>query len=148
MLALDVNVLVDAFREDSPHHDRIAPWLNGLLSSDEPFVVFDVVASGFVRVVTHPRIFDPPTPIAPALEFVAALHRQPLCVRTLPGPRHWAIFDRLCRESGATGNMAADAYLASLAIEAGCTWVTSDRDYDRFAGLRWTEPGQDLPRRR
>lgn len=148
MLALDVNVLVDAFREDSPHHDRIAPWLNGLLSSDEPFVVFDVVASGFVRVVTHPRIFDPPTPIAPALEFVTALHRQPLNVRMLPGPRHCAIFDRLCRDSGAAGNLAADAYLASLAIEAGCTWVTSDRDYDRFAGLRWTEPGLDLPRRR
>lgn len=148
MLALDVNVLVDAFREDSPHHDRIADWMEGVLASEEPFVVFDAVASGFVRVVTHPRIFDPPTPVEAALEFVAALHQQPLCVRLAPGPRHWTIFDRLCRASGATGNLAADAYLASMAIEAGCTWVTSDGDYARFAGLRWSEPGRDLPGRR
>lgn len=148
MLALDVNVLVDAFREDSPHHERIARWMEGMLASEEPFVVFDAVASGFVRVVTHPRIFDPPTPIGPALELVAALHQQPLCVRLTPGPRHWAIFDRLCRDSDATGTLAADAYLASMAIEAGCTWVTSDRDYARFAGLRRMEPGRDLPARR
>jgi hypothetical protein len=148
VLALDVNVLVDAFREDSPHHGRIARWMQAMLASEEPFVVFDAVASGFVRVVTHPRIFDPPTPIGPALEFVGALHQQPLCVRLAPGARHWAIFDRLCRESGATGNLAADAYLAAMAIEAGCTWVTSDRDYARFAGLRWIEPDRGLPRRR
>jgi hypothetical protein len=148
VLALDVNVLVDAFREDSPHHDRIARWMEGMLVAEEPFVVFDLVASGFVRVVTHPRIFDPPTPIEPALEFVGVLHQQPLCVRLAPGARHWAIFDRLCRDSGAAGNLAADAYLAAMAIEAGCTWVTSDRDYARFAGLRCIEPGRGLPRQR
>jgi hypothetical protein len=143
VLAVDVNILVDAFREDSPHHRRIARWIEDLLSSEEPFVVFDAVASGFVRVVTHPRIFDPPTPIEQALDFVATLHEQPLCVRLTPGPRHWAIFDRLCREADATGNLAADAYLASMAIETGCTWVSSDRDYARFAGLRWIAP--ELP---
>lgn len=148
MLALDVNVLVDAFREDSPHHGRIGRWMEGMLAAEEPFVVFDAVASGFVRVVTHPRIFDPPTPIEPALDFVAALHQQPLCVRLAPGSRHWSIFDRLCRDSGATGNLAADAYLAAMAIEAGCTWVTSDRDYARFDALRWAEPGRDRPHRR
>lgn len=147
MLALDVNVLVDAFREDSPHHGRVAPWLEALLDGDEPFVVFDTVASGFVRVVTHPRVFDPPTPIGPALDFVAALHRQPLCVRRGPGLQHWAIFDRLCRRADASGNLAADAYLASLAIEADCTWVTSDRDYSRFDELRWIEPGRNPHRR-
>ena len=57
-----------------------------------------------------------------------------------PGPRHWEIFARLCRESEARGNLVPDAYLAALAIESGCEWVTTDRDFSRFPGLRWKTP--------
>lgn len=57
-----------------------------------------------------------------------------------PGPRHWGIFERLCEATRAKGNLIADAYLAALAIESGSEWVTTDRDYSRFPGLKWRHP--------
>jgi toxin-antitoxin system PIN domain toxin len=98
------------------------------------------VLAGFLRVVTHPRVFTPPTPIDRALEFVAVLRSPPNCVVVEPGRRHFDIFTRLCRETGAKGNLVADAYLAALAIESGSDWITTDRDYSRFPGLRWRHP--------
>jgi predicted nucleic acid-binding protein len=58
----------------------------------------------------------------------------------VPGPRHWKIFVDLCRATGARGNRVPDAYLAALAIESGSEWVTTDRDFARFEGLRWRYP--------
>lgn len=96
--------------------------------------------SGFIRVATHPRVFDPPAPLGRALEFTDALRAAPGVVIVTPGERHWEIFERLCTGSGARGNLVADAYLAALAIEAGCEWITTDRDFARFPGLRWRHP--------
>jgi toxin-antitoxin system PIN domain toxin len=141
MLAPDVNVLVDAFREDSPHHERIAPWWRAVVADERPFALFEPVLAGFARVVTHPRVFDPPAPLARAFDFVAALRGQPNALVLRPGPRHFGIFESLCRAADARGNLVADAYLAALAVEHGCTWVTSDRDYARFPGLDWRPPG-------
>lgn len=141
MLAPDVNVLVDAFRADSPHHARVGPWWRSVVASDRTFALFEPVLAGFLRVVTHPRVFDPPAPLADALRFVEALRDQPNALVLRPGGRHWSIFERLCRASDARGNLVADAYLAALAIETGCTWITSDRDYARFEGLDWRPPG-------
>ena len=58
----------------------------------------------------------------------------------MPGPRHWEIFIRLCRAARVNGNLVPDAYLAALAIESGSEWITTDRDYSRFPGLRWRHP--------
>jgi hypothetical protein len=99
-----------------------------------------VVLSGFLRVVTHPRVFSPPTPIARALEFAGAVREQPNAVVVAPGKRHWEIFARVCAEAGVTGNLVPDAYLAALAIESGSEWITTDRDYARFPDLRWRHP--------
>jgi len=136
----DVNILVYAHRADATDHDRYRSWLDDVVSGDAAFGVADIVLSGFVRIVTHPRIFVDPTPIEHALRFAAALRDQPNAVPVRAGPRHWVVFERLCRESGARGNLVADAYLAALAIESGCEWITTDRDYSRFAGLRWRHP--------
>ncbi len=100
----------------------------------------ELVLSGFLRVVTHPRVFDPPAPITDALGFCAAVRNQPNCTSLAPGPRHWDIFTDLCREAGAKGNLVPDAYLAALAIESGSEWITTDRDFSRFPGLRWRHP--------
>ena len=62
------------------------------------------------------------------------------CVRISPGPRHWDIFMRLCRESAVNGNLVTDAYFAALAIESGCEWISTDGDYARFSGLIWRRP--------
>lgn len=96
--------------------------------------------SGFVRVVTHPRVVDPPVPIGDALAFVAALRAQPSAVGVAPGEDHWQIFERLCLAVQAKGNLVPDAYLAALAIESGSELVTTDRDFGRFPGLRWRHP--------
>jgi hypothetical protein len=140
MLAPDVNVLVYAHRAELSEHAACRAWLEELVNADAAFGLADIVLSGFVRVVTHARIFSPPTPLADALFEATALREQPNRVSLAAGPRHWSIFERLCRESRARGGLVADAYLAALAIESGCEWVTTDRDYARFPGLRWSSP--------
>lgn len=140
MLIVDVNVLVYAFREDAPGHSRHWAWLQGLLSSPEPYAVSDHVLSGFLRVVTHPRVFDPPAPLESAMAFASALRDRPNAVPVSPGPRHWSIFLDLCRDVGASGNLVPEAWLAALAIEQGCEFITTDRDFARFPGLRTRHP--------
>jgi toxin-antitoxin system PIN domain toxin len=141
MILADVNILVHAFRQDSPHHASIRGWVEKVLESDTAIALSEVVLSGFLRVVTHPRVFDPPTPLAEALGFAEALRAQPTCVRVEPGDRHWEIFVRLCQQADARGNLIPDAYLAAIAIEHGCELVSTDRDFSRFDGLRWSVPG-------
>ncbi len=136
-------MLVYAFREVAPDHIRYREWLTAAAESDEPFGISELVLSGFVRVATHPRIFSPPAPIERALEFATALKTQPNAVVISPGARHWEIFARLCLAAGAKGNLVADAYLAALAIESGSEWITTDRDFSRFPGLRWRHPLTD-----
>jgi len=99
-----------------------------------------VVLSGFIRVTTHPRIFTPPAPIERAFEFADALRAQPGAISVSPGSRHWEIYEQLCIAANAKGNLASDAFLAALAIEAGCELITTDRDFARFPGLRWRHP--------
>jgi hypothetical protein len=137
---VDINVLVYAHREDAPGHARYRSWLEGWLDADTAFGMSDLVLSGFVRVVTHPRVFNGPTPIELALEFASAIRSRPNCVPIAPGPRHWDIFVRLCKDAAVRGNLVPDAYLAALAIESGSEWITTDRDYSRFRGLRWRHP--------
>lgn len=140
MRLTDVNVLVYAFREDSPGHADYKAWLEGLVQSDAAYAVADQILSGFLRVVTHPRIFDPPTPLHGALAFTEAYRQRRNAVPVAPQARHWEIFTRLCRQTDARGNLVPDAWLAALAIESGCEFITSDRDYARFPTLRWRHP--------
>lgn len=140
MLLVDVNVLVYAHRADTARHERYHDWLRDIVSGDAAYGMSDLVLSGFLRVVTHPRVFRNPTPLDAALAFVAEVRDRPNCVPVSPGLRHWDIFTHLCQAAGARGNLIVDAYLAALAIEAGAEWITTDRDYARFAGLRWRHP--------
>ena len=140
MILTDVNILVYAHRDDAPDHGSYRAWLEGVVNGDEAYGVSELVLSGFIRVVTHAKVFNKPSPIAAAFEFADQLRGSPNSVRVDPGARHWPIFQRLCLEVGAKGNLVPDAYLAALAIESGCEWITTDRDYSRFAGLRWRHP--------
>ena len=135
-----MNVLVHAHRADAPEHKRYRKWLEDWINADAAFGMSDLVLSGFIRVVTHPRVFKRPTPTARALEFAALFRSRPNYVPVSPGRGHWEIFARLCRDAGAKGNLVPDAFFAALAIESGSEWVTSDRDYSRVRGLRWRHP--------
>jgi toxin-antitoxin system PIN domain toxin len=112
-----------------------------VLNAREAYGLSGLVLAGFMRVVTHPRVFSPPSPTGHALEFAEALRGHPNCVHVAAGERHWDIFAGLCRDARAKGNLIPDAYLAALAIESGSEWTTTDRDYSRFPGLRWRDPG-------
>jgi toxin-antitoxin system PIN domain toxin len=100
----------------------------------------ELVFSGFLRIVTHPKIFNPPSALEDALSFTNQIRNQPNCVIVSPQNRHWDIFTKLCVDANAKGNLIPDAYHAALAIETGSTWITTDRDFSRFAGLRWSAP--------
>src|SRR2546425_2896489 len=145
MVLPDVNVLVYAHRGDAPDHARYAAWLEEVARGDAAFGLAELVLSAFLRIVTHPRIFTPPTPLEDALAFVEGLRARPNCVPVAPGPRHWELFTAACRRAGARGNLVPDAYLAALSIESGSEWVTTDRGFARFQGLRWRHP-LDEPR--
>lgn len=140
MILPDVNVLLVAHREELPDHEPIASWLTEVVNGARAYGMADLVLSGFVRLATHPAVFSPPTPLPVALDFAAAVRDRPNCVQVAPGARHWEIFTSLCERGSAKGNLVADAYLAALAIESGSEWVTADRDFARFEGLRWRHP--------
>lgn len=140
MILPDVNVLVGAFRADHPQHTDLRAWLTHALAGPESVGLADEVLGGFLRVVTHPRVFARPSALDDALGQVASLLAADVAVRAAPGPRHWAIVETLCRAADARGNLVADARLAALAVEHGATWVSLDRDFARFPGLRWVTP--------
>lgn len=140
MILMDVNVLVHAFRKDMPEHQRYRDWLLEILNGPAAFGVCNFVFSGFLRVVTHPKVFKNPSGWQEAIAFVDAIRLQPNCRKVSFGERHWTIFADLCRTTRATGNLIPDAFLAALAIESGCEWITTDRDYAKFPGLRWRHP--------
>lgn len=140
MVLPDVNILVYAHRDTFPQHAAIRTWLQGQLNGESSVALADVVASGFLRVATHPRNFDPPTRLDEALAFIHAVRTHPGSIRVVPGERHWSIFERLCRSAEVKGNLVPDAYIAALAIEHGCELITTDRDFARFPGLRWRHP--------
>ena len=143
MLLADVNVYIYARRRDSERHEAYRTWLEERLGGDEPFGVSELVLSAFVRIVTNHRVFKNPTPPKAAIEFCEAVLAAPAAVPLRPGPLHWPIFAKLCRQLQARGNSVPDAYLAALAIEHGATWVTVDSAFARFPGLRVQRPLED-----
>jgi len=140
MVLLDVNILVYAHRQDASRHSEYLVWLEELVNSDQTYGLSDLVLSGFLRIVTHPKVFNPPSTMDKASAFVQQLREQPNFTMINSGPRHWDIFCRLCKTTDIKGNLVPDAFFAALAIESGSEWVTADRDYHRFPGLRIRHP--------
>ena len=140
MILPDVNVLVHAFRKDATDHALCRAWLDDVVNGDSRYGMSPQVLSSVVRVVTHPKVFMRPSGLDEVLRFSEVLLGAPQCVPVQPGEAHWTIFTRLCREADARGNLVPDAWLAALAVESGCEWITLDRDYARFTGLKWRPP--------
>jgi uncharacterized protein len=138
MRMLDVNILVYAHREESKGHARYALWLTSMATGPEPFALSEPVVQGFIRIVTNKQIFNPPSTLAQAFEFLDALQSRPNCTMLRPGPGHMKIFRQLCEAGQIEGKLTADAAHAALAIETGCEWISADTDFARFAPpLRW-----------
>ena len=140
MILSDVNILLYAFRGDSEDHTRYKKWLEDVINGPEAYGMSTQVLSAVVRLATHPRVYVRPSSLQDALAFCNALLQQEHCQIVQPGPRHWEIFQHLCASAQVKGNLVQDAWLAALAMESGCEWISNDRDYARFKGLRWRGP--------
>lgn len=140
MLLLDVNVVLAVHRDDHPDHGAARGWFDRMLAGDERFTVPAVVWGSFLRLATHRRVFEVPTPRSAAFEFVDAVEAQPLHLAIAPGPRHLALLRDLCEEADALGDLIPDAGIAALAAEHGCEVITLDRDFTRFRSVRHTNP--------
>jgi hypothetical protein len=140
VILLDVNVLVYACRRDADRHAEYHAWLSETLNGDEPVGIYPESLGAVVRITTHARVWKNPITIADALAFTDAVRSAPASIPVQPGDNHWSVFTELCTASKIKGNLVPDAWIAALAIENGCTLVTTDADFARFRGLRWQAP--------
>jgi uncharacterized protein len=142
MTLADVNVLVYAFRPDSPFHAQCRRWLTHTVQSGAPFGVSTLALAAVARISTTPKLRDGASTMEEAIAFCDAVLAQPNCRQIEPGPSHWPIFSRLCVEADVKGAMTTDAWYAALAIEHDCELITYDRDFARFSALRWRTPSE------
>ena len=131
----DNNVLINALRADAPHHAKAKSWLEASLNAGQSIRLFPTVETGFLRVVTHPGIFAPPTSIGEAAFFLETLTTAPVVEVC-----HWnalarVIWLKLCREMELSGNDCNDALLAAMCLERGYRLVSFDQGFKRFVGL-------------
>lgn len=136
----DVNVLAGAFRTDHPQHVLCRKWLHDLLQSGEHFGLSPLVLAAVVRISTNPRVFATPSSLKDAFRFCGYLLGFRQVAEVNPGAAHWVIFSRLCTSLDVRGRAVTDVWFAALAIEGGYEWVTFDRDFKRFPGLKWRTP--------
>ena len=139
MIAFDVNVLIYAHREDQLEHSYFKERMQRTINEVAAFGLSPLVAGGFVRIVTHTRFPNGPTPLAQALAVIETMMARPNAHWLLPGKRHWELVAGLCRSTRASGKAIADAQHAAVAIEHACTWASRDSDFFGFmaAGLRF-----------
>lgn len=140
MIAPDVNVLLYAFREESDRHTEYHDWLESALNGGQRVVLFEPVLAAVLRIATHPRIYRTPAPRTTVEKFIDRCVAAPGALAARGDSRHWGLFRNLCHSADCTGNLVQDAYLAALALEHNCTYMTTDRDFARFPGLRWQHP--------
>jgi toxin-antitoxin system PIN domain toxin len=140
LILIDANILIYAFRKDTDYHEEYRAWLEEALRRESVVGISEIVLSSVVRIATHPHIFARPSTLREVFQFSDYIRSCSNVVSVVPGKAHWSIFQHLCRSVKARGNIITDAYLAALAIEKGAEWITGDRDFSRFPGLKWRVP--------
>lgn len=137
MIVVDTNILVYAHRRETAHHKEALKWLTALAEGVPAWAIPVFCLGEFLRVVTHARLFDPPSRLSEALDALAGLLASP-SVRILnPGDRYPGLFADTVREADARGNLVFDAQIAALCREHGCNrLLTLDRDFARFRNLK------------
>lgn len=137
MTAVDSNVLIEAHRQEVPQHAAAKARLEALAAGDAPWGIPVFCLGEFVRVVTHQRVFSPPTSVEDACRVIERLLGAPSCRLLVPGAGYPALYAAALREAEAAGNLAIDAQIVAVCREAGVTaFLTRDRDFARFKGFR------------
>lgn len=144
MIAVDTNVLVYAHRSDSDWHDRAAERLRTLAEKRAAWAIPWPCIHEFLAIVTHPRIYDPPTPTRAAIDQVESWLESPSLLLLGEGPAHWAALRPLLEAGKVAGPKIHDARIAALCLAHGvdALW-TADRDFSRFPSLPTVNPLAD-----
>jgi hypothetical protein len=140
VILIDANLLLYAYHERAEQHDASRAWLQAALSGPELVRFAWLTLWAFLRIGTNPRVFEHPLSTAEAEVVVSSWLAQPAAGILEPGERHWEILRGMMREGQAAGPLVMDAVIAAIALEHGATLCTTDRDFSRFAGLKWTNP--------
>ena len=136
MIAVDTNILVYAHRQEMPAHQTATKRLRQLAEGTAPWALPVFCIGEFVRIVTHSRVFRPPSALDKSLGFIEHLLGSPTTRLLLPGPEFPTHFANVCREAGVRGNLAFDAQIAAICLEHGVhEIITEDRDFSRFRGI-------------
>jgi uncharacterized protein len=139
VIAVDTHVLVYAHREELPYHRPARERLTALAEGAARWAIPVFCLGEFLRVVTHPRLFDPPFTADDACEAMGRVLESPSVQVLQPGERFWTLLAQAVRQARATGNLVFDAQIVALCREAGASaLLTEDRDFDRFPGFRTT----------
>jgi hypothetical protein len=138
MKLFDVNILIYAHRQDQDYHEFYRDRLESMINGSDAFGLSTLVAAAFLRIVTHRRFPNGPTPLSQAISVVESISNLSNCYWINPGAQHWQLLSELCRLSQCTGKHVSDAQHAAVAIENACIWVTRDEDFSSFTrhGLR------------
>lgn len=136
----DINLLLYAINEGSPHHQRAKPWLEQALSGTEEVGLAWLVLIGFIRISTNPAALEHPLTPPEAMDYVDEWIAAPVTSMVHPTAQHSAVLRRILEPVGTAGNLTSDAHLAALALEHGAEVCSGDVDFSRFQGLRWTDP--------
>ena len=136
----DVNVLIHAFRTDSPQHPACRSWLDRTFEARQPLAISRQTLASVVRITTNRRSFREASALDDALGFCDDILANHYCDLVEPGRRFWPIFANLLMTTQTTGPTVTNAWFAALAIEWNCEFVTLDRDFARFPGLRCKRP--------
>ncbi len=140
MRAIDTNILVYSEIISLEHHARARDLLVGLAEGSLPWAIPWPCVYEFLRVVTHPRVFNPPVPVEVALHDLQQILQSPSLRLLSETAGHAEVMNRLIDDSGVTGNLVHDAHIAALCTEHGVTeLITGDRDFSRFP-LKVTNP--------
>ncbi len=137
MIAVDSNVLLRAHRTEADSHRAAVDALVELAEGADSWALPLFCIPEFLRVVTHPRVFHPPSTLAQAFEFLDRLLASPGCLVLRPGPSFMELLRATVEQADARGNLVFDAQIAALCREHGVSTVlTRDHDFRRFASLK------------
>src|SRR5438477_1075905 len=140
MTLVDANLLLYAYNPRAEQHEVSRAWLETMLSGPDLIRFAWLTLWAFLRIGTNPRVFERPFSTAEAEAAVSSWLAQPAAGIIEPGERHGEILRGLVREGQATGPLVMDAVLAAIALEHGAVLCTTDRDFSRFPGLKWSNP--------
>jgi len=137
---VDINVLMYATDDQSPHHGEAKPWLDAVMADTETVGLPTAVSIGYIRLTTNPRVMNKPRSPREATDIVRQWLDRPNVTVPHPTARHLDLLTELLEATGVGGNLVSDAHLAALAIEHGAELVSFDTDFSRFPGLVWRSP--------